>query len=301
MKKTIFADKKKLERLIAEAGFVPTTIARGLGVTYKSVYRWLNKGVMPHPGQSKVIDRLFKDNVDITPMVYAAKKHFGKDPLITLKRNPKIRDKFFLEMTYHSNAIAGSRLTLKETKQAIEAKVIKGRSFYDLLEAINHNNALIYMLECLKPGFKINANYILKLHSILLYNFNEKLPGKYRTGHVNLTDSEKPLTNALEVPIKMKSFLISINSPKPEIIKKIAATHYNFENIHPFFDGNGRLGRLIMVTQLLLKGFPPAVIQINDKEKYHQALEKCDIGEYKPLTQLTCEAILNGYELLENK
>lgn len=300
MKKAIFSDKKKLERLIAEAGFTPTRLARTLDVTYKTVYRWLNKAVKPHPGISAAIDELFREHVDITPMVYAAKKQFGKDPLRVLKRDAKIREKFFLEMTYHSDAIEGSRMTKKETEQAIKGQVVRGKTLYEQLEAVNHNNAMIYMLECLKPGFKITKDYILKLHSIVMYNFNDKLPGKYRTGYVNLTNTEKPLPIAQEVPEKMKKLLSTINSPKPEIIKKVASTHYNFGTIHPFFDGNGRVGRLIMITQLLMKGFAPVIIRIDDRQKYYFALGKGDIGEFQPLIQLTCEAILKGYELIES-
>ncbi|MCK4463099.1 MAG: Fic family protein [Candidatus Omnitrophica bacterium] len=298
MKKVIFSDKEKLERLIVEAGFTPTRIARALDVTYKTVYRWLNKGVMPHPGVSANIDELFKEHVDITPMAYEAKKQFGKDPLKFLKQNAEIRDRFFLEMTYHSDAIEGSRMTLKETEQAIKGHAVRGKTLYEQFEAINHNNALAYMLGCLKPGFKITKDYILKLHSIIMYNFNDKLPGKYRTGYVNLTNTEKSLPSAQEVPIKMQKLIGALDSPKPEIIKKTAATHYNFESIHPFFDGNGRVGRLIMITQLLMKGFAPAIVRIEDRQKYYMALGKGDMGEYRPLIQLTCEAILNGYEIL---
>ncbi|MBN1405152.1 MAG: Fic family protein [Candidatus Omnitrophica bacterium] len=298
MKKDVFSDKKKLDMLVAEAGFTPTALAKALEVTYKSVYRWLNKRVLPHPGQSRAIDELFREHIDITPMVYEAKKQFAKDPLRVLKSNKAIRDKLFLEITHNSDAIEGSRMTIKETEAAIKGEKVRGKTLYEHLEAINHSNALNYILECLKPGFKITQDYILKLHAIVMYNFNDKLPGKYRTGYVNLTNTEKPLPNAQEVPARMKKLILAINSPKPEIIKKTAATHYNFETIHPFFDGNGRVGRLIMITQLLMRGFAPAVIKVDDRYKYYAALSKADLGEYGPLIQLTCEAVLNGYGLL---
>jgi Fic family protein len=298
MRKEIFTHKEKLEKLIKEADFTPTKLARSLEVSYKTVYRWLNKGVNPHPRQAQYIDELFKENVDIAPAVYQTKKNQKKDPIKLLKENQALRDKFFLETTYHSNAIEGSRMTLKETQAAIKGLAVEGKNLYEQFEAINHNNALLHMLEVVKPCFNITEDYVLKLHSIVMYNFNDKLPGKYRTGFVNITNTEKPLPDAREVPIKMKKLLRDINIYKPDVIKKVSAVHYDFEAIHPFFDGNGRVGRLIMITQLLSQGLAPALIRIEDRHKYYMALGRGDMGDFHSLIQFTCEAILTGYKLL---
>ncbi len=301
MKKEIFTNKEKLERLISGAGFTPTRLAKSLEVSYKTVYRWLNKSVKPHPRQAQYIDELFKDYVDIAPMIHKLKNSFRKDPIKILKEDQAVREKFFLEMTYNSNAIEGSRMTLKETRAAIKGEIVKGKNMYEQFEAINHNNALLYMLEAINPNFKITEEFILRLHSIVMYNFNDKLPGKYRTGFVNITNTEKILPNAQEVPLRMKKLIRTINTYKPDVIRKIASTHYDFEAIHPFFDGNGRIGRLIMITQLLSKGFAPALIRIEDRQKYYMALGRGDMGDFKNLIQLTCEAVLKGYETLEGQ
>jgi Fic family protein len=201
-------------------------------------------------------------------------------------------------MTYNSNAIEGSRMTLKETEMAINGKKVKGKELFEELEAINHHNALLYMLEQIKPNFKITEEYILKLHSIMLYNFNNKLPGKYRTGHVNLTNTEKVLPSPQQVPILMRLFIKNLNDYKVDILKKVASDHYEFESIHPFFDGNGRIGRIIMLTQLLSKGYPPAIIEVEDRYKYYLALSKGDLGNFRNLIQMVCESIIKGYDLL---
>ncbi|MFA4844675.1 MAG: Fic family protein [Candidatus Margulisiibacteriota bacterium] len=297
MPKYTISDKDKLNRLIKEAGLNRSELAKALEVSYKTVYRWLDKGVNPHSSQSKDIDELFKAHIDITDWVEKIRKNIP-DPIKLLKKDPLIREKFFISMTYNSNAIEGSRMTLKETAMAVEGKKVKGKELFEVLEAVNHHNALLYMLEVIKPGFKITEDFILKIHSIVMYNFNNKLPGKYRTGYVNLTNTEKPLPAAQLVPLKMRFLAKDLNNYGKEIIRKISRDHYEFESIHPFFDGNGRVGRIIMNTQLLSRGYPPAIIEIEDRYKYYLALSKGDLGDFKNLTQMVCDSVIKGYNLL---
>lgn len=296
-KNVILDDKGKLELLISEAGLTQTEIAGVLEVSYNTVHRWRTKGITPHPAQSRHLDEIFKEHIDRVPYL---EKILTKlpDPISELTTNKRVKDDFFLEMTYNSNAIEGSRMTRKETSQAFEDGEVRGKQFFEVLEAVNHRNALEFMLEAVQPGFKITEKFILELHNIVLYNFNNKLPGKYRTGYVNLTNTEVKLPSAQMVPLKMKTFVRNMNNFGKSPIKKIAENHYEFEAIHPFFDGNGRIGRLIMNAQLLAKGYPPAIIRLEDQYSYYLALAKGDLGNYKLLAQMLCDGIMRGYELL---
>ncbi len=294
--KAPLSDQEKLKALVKE-GLTPAALARQIEVSYMTVYRWLEKGIRPHPFSSRRIDELFKQYLDLAPVVEKARRSLP-EPIGILKKNKALRDRFFLEMTYNSNAIEGSRMTIKETEKALAGKDVRGKEPFEIFEAVNHNNALVELFSRIKPGFKIDEAYILKLHAIVMYNFHDKLPGRYRTGHVNLTNTEKALPSAQQVPLKMRELLKTINHVGKNPLAKIANDHYEFEAVHPFFDGNGRVGRLLMLTQLLSRGYPPALIRLDDRYAYYFALGKGDLGDFKNLVQMVCEAVLRGAEFL---
>ena len=291
-----FSDKEKLEKIVEVIGASRAMLARRLEVDYKTIWRWLNKGVIPQKRQSQDIDQLFKEYVDLKQIVLELKKT-NKDPIKILKSNEKIREDFILKMTYNSNAIEGSRMSLRETEKAINGQKVKGKELFEVLEAVNHKNALESMFKVICSDFKIDEKYILKLHEIVMYNFNNKLPGQYRTGHVNLTNADVQLPSAQDVPLKMRQFVKRINSYDSNPMANIAKDHYDCEIIHPFFDGNGRVGRLIIITQLLSKGFAPAVIRVEDRFKYYMGLEKCSFGNFTNITQMICDSTIEGYRL----
>jgi transposase len=111
MTKYLPTDKAKLTLILKAAGVSRSELARRLEVTYKTVYRWLEKGIRPHPAQSRDIDELFKEYVDLRPVVSNLRAKWP-NPLRMLKAKGSLQAAFFLQMTYHSNAIEGSRMTM---------------------------------------------------------------------------------------------------------------------------------------------------------------------------------------------
>jgi len=288
-------DQEKIRLILQNSGMSRTKLGELLGVNYQTVYRWADKGTKPRRKESQEIDELFKATVDLRPTVLKLKET-GPDPLTIIRQNRKFYDDLTLRLTFHTNAIEGSRLTLQETQRILDGKVVEGRELFELLEAVNHKNAVHHLFQVIHPGFKIDEAFLLRLHGIVMYDFKNKLPGQYRTGSINVANTEKIVPNAQMVPIRMKQFLKNVNDLTSDPIGKIARDHFEFESIHPFFDGNGRLGRLLMATQLLCNGFPPALIEIEDQMKYYTAFDKADNGDVGYMTQLVAECVVKGFE-----
>jgi len=291
------SDQDKLKQILHTTGISRSELARRLTVSYKTVYRWLDQGTHPHPAQAREIDQLFKDYVDLRATVWGVKRGTS-NPLKVLRENVTVRERFCLEMTYHSNAIEGSRMTIQQTERAMHGERVTGREFFEVLEAVNHTHALEYVLKQCSPRMQIDAAYVKHLHSLVMYDFQTKLPGHYRTGHVNLLNADIALPAAQDVPLRMGQLLTQMGDYGRDPLGHIAKMHYRFEAIHPFFDGNGRVGRLLMMTQLLSRGYAPALIRVEERYAYYMALGKADHGNMDNLIQMVCDSVLKGYGLL---
>lgn len=186
-----------------------------------------------------------------------------------------IHENLILNFTYHSNAIEGNTLTLKETKVALEGITIGGKTLREHFEAINHKEAILFMETLAQSNKLLNEYDICSLHSIVLKNIDKENAGKYRNINVSISGAiHKPPLFTL-VNDKMKDF---INWYKQEYknlhpIELSAKIHIEFVKIHPFIDGNGRTSRLLMNLELIKAGFPPAIIKIEDRLEYYNALD----------------------------
>jgi Fic family protein len=126
--------------------------------------------------------------------------------------------------------------------------------------------------------------------------------GSYRNHPVRILGSNVPTANHLKIPVLMNDLMKDIDKKGKDIINLVSETHSRFEQIHPFSDGNGRIGRMIMQAMLLIDNFAPAVVRQEKKNLYYTYLNKSQINE--DLTQLedfVCDAILYSFDILERK
>lgn len=211
----------------------------------------------------------------------------------------KLKERFEVEMTYNSNAIEGNTLTLKETYWVIQQGItVKGKSLKDHLEAQNHKEALDYLYELIEHGLKqtISEHLIKSLHALVIKDIDKNIAGQYRKVDVFITGTDHKPPSAIDVPFQMQKLIAwaKTNYKKMNIVEFSAMFHHKFVHIHPFQDGNGRVGRLLMNIFLMQHGFPLTIIQKNDRQKYYRVLAAADNDKYKPLVLFTAQAILRS-------
>ncbi len=214
----------------------------------------------------------------------------------------KLKERFDVEMTYNSNAIEGNTLTLKETYWVIQEGItVKGKSLKDHLEARNHKEALKFLYEVIEHGnnFTFSEHLVKELHSLIIQNIDKSIAGKYRDVDVFIAGTDHVPPNALDVPAQMSELInwAQINYNKMFNVEFAAIFHHKFVHIHPFQDGNGRTGRLLMNVFLMQYGFPLAIIQKNDRQKYYRVLQMADRGNYKPLVLFIAQAVLRSLKI----
>ena len=210
-----------------------------------------------------------------------------------------LHEDLVLRWTYHSNAIEGNTLTLKETKVALEGITIGGKTLREHFEAINHKDAILFMEDLAQKEDKLSEYSIKQIHSLILKNIDDENKGKYRTTNVIISGAEHKPPQSFEVQSKMQEFIKKYNEniTKLHPIELASFVHIEFVKIHPFIDGNGRTSRLLMNLELIKAGFPPVVIKLEDRLEYYKALDIANNeNDYKPFLELMKKVIEKSFE-----
>lgn len=193
-------------------------------------------------------------------------------------KNQSYYENFITRSTYHTNSIEGSTLTYADTYAIIfndnSFKVsAKPREIY---EAINHKYALSSMLEAIRNGEQLSERLIINL--AVLINKNIRDISGYRTVPVFIRGAEHHPIPPKDIKQAMLYYVYNYNHDDGRsIYEKIADYHIRFERIHPFEDGNGRTGRLLINFGLLSDGKAPIVIDQDDRSEYFEYLAKQDV------------------------
>lgn len=180
--------------------------------------------------------------------------------------------------TYHSNAIEGSTLTYAETYAILyndNSFKIQGKEPREIYEAINHKKALELVFKNLQGNDAFDERFIKKLNETI--NKDIKDTEGYRTVQVFIRGSEHIPPEPEKIPNLMTYFVYNYNHDEEDIFTKIARYHIEFERIHPFEDGNGRTGRLLLNYELLKNNISPVVISKEERVKYFEFLKNDNI------------------------
>ncbi|MFA5208010.1 MAG: Fic family protein [Candidatus Paceibacterota bacterium] len=303
---------EKLKIIQKSSGLKQTEMAQRLEVSFATLNSWYNGRSNPRIEKQNLIESFYLEltgKKQITDEYLKNKKEQIKkrsekhrDVLKEIISNSDIKQEFILKLTYHSNKIEGSTLSEKETASIIFDNIsFPKKTLSEQLEAKNHQTALDYLFTFILNKGEINESLILKLHSILMNGIISDA-GRYRVHPVRILGTSVPTVNYLKVPESMADLFKKINNNNGDVINFISEVHSSFEKIHPFSDGNGRVGRLLLTAMLLKKNLPPAVIKQGTKHLYYVYLEKSQLtGDFSQLQNFICDAINNGLDILERK
>ena len=228
-----------------------------------------------------------KDKIKALKKEYERLKD-GKESLLKVLSEAELP-----ERVYNSNAIENSTLTLKETERILlELEVARNVSVRELFEAKNLARVNEYLET--RPDYQLNIESILLLHRMLLGSINDKISGRLRKAgeHVRVGSYVAPAPEHLQ---QLLENLIDDFESNHDLyfLENIAYFHLEFERIHPFCDGNGRIGRLLINQQLARLGYPPIIIRNKGKmDDYYPLFQMFqDSKDYKGMAELLALAL----------
>ena len=220
------------------------------------------------------------------------KESIGKEALISLILEAEVA-----EQVYNSNAIENSTLTLEETEKILlQIDLDRYISEREIFEAKNLGRVVSYIDKKAKEQ-ELNLEVILRLHKMLIANIRDDIAGRFRTDNEYVRVGSHIAPDPKEVIIRLEKMLAEYNAASHEnIIKRIAKLHLTFEYIHPFVDGNGRIGRVVNNYLLIRDGYVPINIKFIDRKKYYEAFKEFDgKGLTVVMEEIAGKALTNSY------
>ena len=220
----------------------------------------------------KPADGRFKSKESILAQIERKKAELdGRRPL-TEGEIERLNEEFTVEYTYNSNAIEGNTLTLRETDLVLRGLTIDQKPLKDHMEAVGHKEAFDYVRELVKENAPLTESVIKQIHSLVLADKKDDR-GVYRRIPVRIMGAHHEPVQPYLIGPKMEQLLFDYAASEAHIVTKLARFHIEFEGIHPFIDGNGRTGRLLVNLELMKAGYPPIDIKFTDRVAYYDAFD----------------------------
>ena len=185
----------------------------------------------------------------------------------------RLSEQFVVEYTYNSNAIEGNTLTLRETDLVLRGLTIDRKPLRDHMEAVGHKEAFEFVSELVKDRIPMSESIIKQIHYLVLAGKKDDR-GVYRRVPVRIMGAKNEPVQPYLIQTKMEQLMIDLADSTEHIITKLARFHIEFEGIHPFIDGNGRTGRLLVNLELMKAGYPPIDIKFTDRIAYYNAFDE---------------------------
>ena len=279
-------------RVLCESGKLKGVSRNGL--------RWMipEETLKPVDGRTLRNIKIPKAFTELFGSIDAMKAELAKCRPLTAGEVQRLRDSFVVDYTYSSNAIEGNTLTLQETAWVLEGVTIDQKPLKEHLEAIGHRDAFCYLEQIIKTKEPLSEQFIKAIHSLVLIDRPED-KGVYRRIPVCILGAAHTPPLPYLVQPEIERILRESAALKVHPVEAAALFHIFFEAVHPFIDGNGRTGRLLLNFMLMKKGYPPINIKFADRRRYYDAFTAYHQGgTAEPMIQLVGDYVqerLNEY------
>jgi Fic family protein len=262
---------------------LPSKYSEEIRKAYKTIRRFIEVNYYLEKIKSQKLKKEEYLSQDSLEKVEACKLHFQSSfqKLDNLTKKEVFKN-FVVEFAFNTASIEGNTITLKEAQKLLmENTTPKNKTLREVYDLQNTEDVFLWVLDNLKN--ELNHEFICKIHDALLKNIDERKG--YRKVDVRVFKSSFDSTPAPYVLTDMKLLLKWYNENKNKIHPLVLATifHHKFEKIHPFMDGNGRTGRMLLNFILLSTGYPPLIIRRKNRKEYISFLsnaDKCNLTEH---------------------
>ncbi|MDR0347535.1 MAG: Fic family protein [Coriobacteriales bacterium] len=211
------------------------------------------------------------------------KAEFGLRPPLAPDADEAYQERFLFDSIYHSNAIEGNSLTRDEVERVLTANaVVEGKTLSDHVAVLGYRDATLLGQRYVREKTRITEHEIKNLHHRMLID-QQAVGGEYRNYNL-MIHGHRP-TSYEKVPYKMLQLCDARPSEDRHPIESIAFFHLRLEKIHPFGDGNGRVGRVIINIMLEQLGYPAVIVRVDDRQAYYEALNAYDGLDGNPRVQ----------------
>ena len=220
----------------------------------------------------KPADGRYKSRESLRTQLDRKKRELYHCRPLTAGELARLHEEFAVEYTYNSNAIEGNTLTLRETDLVLRGLTIDKKPLKDHMEAVGHKEAFDFVSELVKEKVPISEHIIKQIHFLVLADKPEDR-GVYRRVPVHIMGAQHEPVQPYLIAPRMEQLLFAYQDSTEHIVTKLARFHIEFEGIHPFIDGNGRTGRLLVNLELMKAGYPPIDIKFADRIAYYDAFD----------------------------
>lgn len=247
-------------RVLCSEGKIPGVVREGRS------WQIPENAKKPEDGRYRSVETLFE-------VIDRKKSELDSMRPLTEGEIERLTEDFVVEYTYNSNAIEGNTLTLRETDMVLRGLTVDKKPLKDHMEAVGHKEAFYFVRDLVKEQVSISESVIKQIHYLVLADKTDDR-GVYRRIPVKIMGAKHDPVQPYLIQPKMEQLIESYGNSTGHIITRLALFHIEFEGIHPFVDGNGRTGRLLVNLELMKAGYPPIDIKFKDRAAYYNAFDE---------------------------